>query len=123
MKLDSLVASELGAESGLSGASLLIRHKSTIKWSEVVGRAQERPPDDPPAHRDPHHPRPQSDFGSAIRRFRLARHLTIEGLALDAGMHSSYLSGIERGVRNPTFSKLADLDEVLEVPVSTFSRP
>jgi transcriptional regulator with XRE-family HTH domain len=38
-------------------------------------------------------------------------------------MHSSYLSGIERGVRNPTFSKLADLDEVLEVPVSTFSRP
>lgn len=38
-------------------------------------------------------------------------------------MHPSYLSGVERGVRNPTFSKLADLDEVLEVSVSTFSRP
>ena len=46
---------------------------------------------------------------SAVRRFRLARHPTIEGFALDTGMCPTYLSGIERGLRNPAFSKLADL--------------
>jgi|HubBroStandDraft_4_1064222.scaffolds.fasta_scaffold03913_5 transcriptional regulator with XRE-family HTH domain len=60
----------------------------------------------------------RGDLGSAIRHLRQARHLTIETLALDAGMHPTYLSGIERGIRNPTFGKLVDLAEVLEVPVS-----
>lgn len=60
-----------------------------------------------------------ADLGRTIRRLRGARDLTIEGLALDAGMHPTYLSGIERGRRNPTWNKLADLAEALEVPVST----
>ena len=32
--------------------------------------------------------------------------MTIEDLAYDADIHPTYLSGIERGVRNPTWSKL-----------------
>lgn len=60
-----------------------------------------------------------ADLGRTIRRLRGERALTIEGLALDAGMHPTYLSGIERGRRNPTWNKLADLAEALEVPVST----
>ncbi len=60
----------------------------------------------------------KADLGRALRRLRLARNLTIEGLARDAGMHPTYLSAIERGISNPTFGKLADLAEVLEVPVS-----
>lgn len=59
-----------------------------------------------------------ADLGRVIRRLRGERDLTIESLALDAGMHPTYLSGIERGVRNPTWNKLADLAEALEVPVS-----
>jgi transcriptional regulator with XRE-family HTH domain len=59
-----------------------------------------------------------ADLGRTIRRLRGERELTIEGLALDAGMHPTYLSGIERGRRNPTWNKLADLAEALEVPVS-----
>jgi transcriptional regulator with XRE-family HTH domain len=59
-----------------------------------------------------------ADLGRTIRRLRGERDLTIEGLALDAGMHPTYLSGIERGRRNPTWNKLADLAEALEVPVS-----
>jgi len=42
--------------------------------------------------------------------------MTIEGLAHAADMHPTYLSGIERGVRNPTWSKLTDLAAGLGVP-------
>lgn len=41
--------------------------------------------------------------------------MTIEGLAHAADMHPTYLSGIERGVRNPTWSKLTDLAAGLRV--------
>jgi transcriptional regulator with XRE-family HTH domain len=58
------------------------------------------------------------DLGRAIRRLRRARRMTIESLAHDADMHPTYLSGIERGVRNPTWSKLADLARGLEVPLA-----
>ncbi|HEX3391805.1 MAG TPA: helix-turn-helix transcriptional regulator [Solirubrobacteraceae bacterium] len=58
------------------------------------------------------------DLGGTIRALRNTRRLTIEGLAMDAGMHPTYLSGIERGRRNPTWSKIADLAEALEIPVS-----
>jgi transcriptional regulator with XRE-family HTH domain len=59
-----------------------------------------------------------ADLGRAIRRLRRGRDLTIEGLAHVADMHPTYLSGIERGVRNPTWSKLADLARGLEVPLA-----
>lgn len=50
-----------------------------------------------------------AELGRAIRRLRRARNMTIESLAHAADMHPTYLSGIERGVRNPTWSKLTDL--------------
>jgi transcriptional regulator with XRE-family HTH domain len=49
---------------------------------------------------------------------RHARNLTIEALAFAANMHPTYLSGIERGRRNPTWGKLCDLSSALDVPVS-----
>lgn len=60
-----------------------------------------------------------ADLGQAIRRQRRDRHLTIEALALGAEMHPTYLSGIERGVRNPTWDKITSLARALDVPVST----
>jgi transcriptional regulator with XRE-family HTH domain len=59
-----------------------------------------------------------ADLGQALRRLRRARRLTIEALALNAGMHPTYLSGIERGIRNPTWEKLACLAGALGVSVS-----
>jgi transcriptional regulator with XRE-family HTH domain len=61
-------------------------------------------------------------LGRAIRRLRKARDLTIEALALDAKMHPTYLSGIERGVRNPTWSKLCALADALGLPISALAR-
>ena len=60
-------------------------------------------------------------LGRAIRRLRQQQGLSIEALALNANMHPTYLSGIERGVRNPTWTKLCDLADTLGVTVSTLA--
>jgi transcriptional regulator with XRE-family HTH domain len=62
------------------------------------------------------------DLGVAIRLLRRARRLTIEDLAFAADMHSTYLSGIERGRRNPTWDKLTALARALDIPVSALAR-
>lgn len=49
---------------------------------------------------------------------RQARGMTIEALAGDAKMHGTYLSGIERGRRNPSWEKLLNLAIILETPLS-----
>jgi transcriptional regulator with XRE-family HTH domain len=63
-----------------------------------------------------------AQLGRAIRRQRRARRLTIEALALDAGLHPTYLSGIERGIRNPTWAKLAGVAQALGIAVSTIAQ-
>jgi transcriptional regulator with XRE-family HTH domain len=59
-----------------------------------------------------------ADLGRAVRRLRRARRLTIDDLAHLADMHPTYLSGIERGIRNPTWSKLIALAQALEHSIS-----
>lgn len=59
-----------------------------------------------------------AELGRAIRRLRRARRLTIEELAHASDLHPTYLSGIERGVRNPTWSKLTGLAGGLDVPIA-----
>jgi len=61
------------------------------------------------------------DLGQAVRRLRRARHLTIEALAFEADMHPTYLSGIERGIRNPTWEKLCGLADALNVPLAAIA--
>ncbi len=43
-------------------------------------------------------------------------------LAHDADIHPTYLSGIERGVRNPTWTKFCALAGALKIPVSGLAR-
>jgi len=62
-----------------------------------------------------------ADLGRAVRRLRKARGLKIEVLAFAADMHPTYLSGIERGRRNPTWAKLCGLADALGVSVSTLA--
>ena len=52
-------------------------------------------------------------LGAAIRQVREAHGLTIEALALAAGMHTSHLSKVERAKRSIGFEKLCDLDGAL----------
>ena len=49
--------------------------------------------------------------GLNLQRLRRARRLSQEELAHRAGLHQTYVSGIERGIRNPTvmvIDKIAD---------------
>jgi transcriptional regulator with XRE-family HTH domain len=62
-----------------------------------------------------------ADLGRAVRRLRRERRLTIEALAFASEMHPTYLSEIERGVRNPSWEKVASLARALGVPVSTLA--
>jgi transcriptional regulator with XRE-family HTH domain len=61
------------------------------------------------------------ELGRVLRHQRRARRLTIEDLAHAAGVHPTYLSAIERGIRNPTWSKLSDLALALHMPLSSLT--
>jgi transcriptional regulator with XRE-family HTH domain len=62
------------------------------------------------------------NLGHGVRRLRLARRLSIEALAGAAQMHPTYLSAIERGHRNPTWTKLCHLAEALDITISALAR-
>jgi transcriptional regulator with XRE-family HTH domain len=55
-------------------------------------------------------------------REELVPHLSQEKLAERAGMHRTYLGGIERGERNLSFEKLLRLAAALDVEVSELLR-
>ena len=61
-------------------------------------------------------------LGRALRSMREERGLSQEGFALEAGVHRTYVGGIERGERNPSFTSLLRLAAVLEVPPSVIIR-
>ena len=58
-----------------------------------------------------------SAFGAHVRSLRLARGLSQEEVAHSAGIHVTYLSGIERGKRNPSLKNLRKLAGALGVGV------
>jgi transcriptional regulator with XRE-family HTH domain len=52
-----------------------------------------------------------------LRHLRKSKDLGQEKFALEHGFDRTYISGIERGVRNPTILVLERLAAALEVPV------
>jgi transcriptional regulator with XRE-family HTH domain len=54
-------------------------------------------------------------LGENVRRERLRQGLTQDALAVEAGMRRSYLSDLERGMRNPTVHALGRLAMALKV--------
>ncbi|MBZ9758168.1 helix-turn-helix domain-containing protein [Mesorhizobium sp. ESP6-5] len=59
----------------------------------------------------------RSAIGWNLRKFRLARGLSQERLALEAGIDRAYLGRIERGSENVTVSTLELVAKALEIPV------
>lgn len=55
-----------------------------------------------------------SRLGANVKRLREQLGLSQEQLAFDADMHRTYISGIERGVRNPTVTVLERLAMALK---------
>lgn len=61
-------------------------------------------------------------LGAVIRTLRKARKLSIEALAGTARIHTTYLSGIERGLANPTWRIIGKIADALGVEISELAR-
>ncbi len=55
--------------------------------------------------------------GQNLARIRKEKGLSQEDLAFECGLHRTYISGIERGIRNPTIMILDKIAKVLKVSV------
>ncbi|NTZ43213.1 helix-turn-helix transcriptional regulator [Altererythrobacter sp. SALINAS58] len=62
--------------------------------------------------------------GTNLRRLRSETGLSQERFALEHGFDRTYISGIERGARNPTIQVVQRIAEALEIDVmELFARP
>lgn len=60
----------------------------------------------------------QGQFGKNVRHFREAKGWSQDKLSEVSGLHRTYISGIERGVRNPTIKIVYEVAVALEIKVS-----
>jgi len=60
----------------------------------------------------------EKQFGERVRKLRLGRNLSQEELAFRAGVHRTYLGGIERGERNPSLKNIAAIAKALNITLS-----
>ncbi len=61
---------------------------------------------------------PRVVFGRVVHRQRIALGISQEDLADQVELDRTYISGIERGLRNPTLLVLLRLAQALRVPAS-----
>jgi transcriptional regulator with XRE-family HTH domain len=57
----------------------------------------------------------RKQVGINVRRLREGRDLSQEELAFEAELHRTYISQVERGVRNPTVTVVAKIAKALGV--------
>jgi transcriptional regulator with XRE-family HTH domain len=57
-------------------------------------------------------------FGKNVRRIREEKQWSQEHLAEISGLHRTYISGIERGIRNPTLEIVELISKALGVTSS-----
>lgn len=52
-----------------------------------------------------------------LRKLRLAKGVSQEAFAEEAGLHRTYISDLERGERNPTITVVDKIARALDVPI------
>lgn len=60
----------------------------------------------------------EEKFGKLLKELREKKGLTQEQLAIDSALDRTYISLLERGLRNPTLTTVFKIAEVLEVKPS-----
>ena len=92
-------------------AGLVVHPQAVLQVGLVLGALHE-------AGEDLLAPDRLSAFGAAVRDLRERRGLSQEDLGFEADLDRTYVSGIERGVRNPTLTTIWKLAEALGVTPS-----
>lgn len=57
-------------------------------------------------------------FGDRVRELRKSQQISQEELAYKAGVHRTYLGGIERGERNPSLRNISAIAGALNVTLA-----
>ena len=61
-------------------------------------------------------------FGAIVRTRRTELGISQESLATLAGLHRTYISMLERGIRNPSLTVILRLADALDMPASSLIR-
>ncbi len=56
--------------------------------------------------------------GQNVRKFRKEKGWSQEELAFECDLHRTYISGVERGIRNPTVLIVQQIAESLGIPAA-----
>jgi len=56
-------------------------------------------------------------FGQTVRKIRLKQGLSQGDVARRLNLHRSYISSIERGIRNPSLKVIQKIAKALDVPI------
>jgi transcriptional regulator with XRE-family HTH domain len=59
---------------------------------------------------------PDKIFGKALAQFRIHKGLSQEELGFQAGVHRTYVSQIERGLKSPTLNTIVRIARALNIP-------
>jgi transcriptional regulator with XRE-family HTH domain len=59
------------------------------------------------------------NLGAVVRQRRLALGMSQDAFAARAGVHRTYMGGVERGERNVSLANLRKIALALEAPLST----
>lgn len=65
---------------------------------------------------------PSETFGQNVRRIRIARGLSQEELADQAGLHRTYIGSIERGERNVSLKNIVIIAQALHTSFTELFR-
>ena len=58
-------------------------------------------------------------FGTNVREARLSKNMSQEVLAFKCGLDRTYISGIERGIRNPSLLNVEKIAKALKLSAAS----
>lgn len=65
----------------------------------------------------------RKQVGVNVQKIRRDKGWSQEELAFECGLHRTYISGVERGIRNPTVTALAKIATALKVEARALLTP
>lgn len=90
-------------------------HQDYSLWNNTWSRSRIDKLMQPHSHLGPSVAVPEMLFGQALRKLRTDRAISQETLAFESGYHSTYISQLERGKKNPSLRAIICLARALHI--------